>query len=73
MLSVCACIGGDYKTAPMWIKKAGVVENPAYHLIAAAVLAAEVSPTVTNASLRRGSDAPAKSIGHSPTSLGADR
>jgi TolB-like protein len=38
-LSVCAYIRGDYKTAAMWIEKAGVIENPGYHLIAAAVLA----------------------------------
>ena len=38
-LSTCAYIRGEYETAAMWIKKAGVVENPGYHLIAAAVYA----------------------------------
>lgn len=39
ILSVCAYFRGDYKTAIMWIGKSGAIENPAYHLIAAAVLA----------------------------------
>lgn len=39
ILSVCAYFRDDYKTAVMWIGKSGAIENPAYHLIAAAVLA----------------------------------
>ncbi len=30
---------GDYQTAAMWIRKSGVLDNPAYHIIAAAVYA----------------------------------
>lgn len=39
ILSVCAYFRGDHKAAVMWIGKSGAIENPAYHLIAAAVLA----------------------------------
>lgn len=39
ILSVCAYFRDDYQTAVMWIGKSGATENPAYHLIAAAVLA----------------------------------
>lgn len=38
LLSTCAYFRNDYKSATMWIKKSGAIENPAYHLIAAAVL-----------------------------------
>ncbi len=44
ILSVCAYFRNDYKTAAMWIGKSGAIDNPAYHLIAAAVLA-EADPT----------------------------
>lgn len=39
ILSICAYIEKDYAAATMWIRRAAVVDNPAYHLIAAAVFA----------------------------------
>lgn len=39
ILSICSYIERDYAAATMWIRRAAVVDNPAYHLIAAAVFA----------------------------------
>lgn len=39
VLSICAYIERDYGTAKMWVKRAAVMDNPAYHLIAAAIFA----------------------------------
>lgn len=39
VLSMCAYIEEDYSRAATWIRRAAVIDNPAYHLIAAAVFA----------------------------------
>jgi TolB-like protein len=39
VLSICAYIDKDYEAAKMWVRRAAVMDNPAYHLIAAAVFA----------------------------------
>lgn len=38
-LAICAYIEADYKAATTWIRKAAVLDNPVYHLIAVAVFA----------------------------------
>ncbi|WP_336798903.1 hypothetical protein [Kaistia sp. MMO-174] len=44
ILSICSYIERDYAAATMWIRRAAVVDNPAYHLIAAAVFAEAAYP-----------------------------
>jgi TolB-like protein len=52
ILSICAYIERDYEAAKMWVRRAAVMDNPAYHLIAAAVFAEGDEPEAAAAERR---------------------
>lgn len=52
ILSICAYIDQDYPAAKMWVRRAAVMDNPAYHLIAAAIFAEGGEPVQAEAERR---------------------
>lgn len=52
VLSICAYVERDYEAAKMWVRRAAVMDNPAYHLVAAAIFAEGGQPDEVRAERR---------------------